>query len=266
MILLTGSDGFIGKRFLNYFKNDSNILNLEKNECFNFLSDFNNWENITLILHQGAITNTREVNKDLFSKYNFQYSIELFQKAIKHKIPIKYASSASVYGNNEKGFDPLNEYAISKLEIDKWVMDNLDKFELIQGFRYFNVYGPGEENKIIIGQASPVSTFLHQAKNEGQITLFEGSPNFYRDFIFVDDVINLVLDNDKSSGIFDLGTSSPRSFQSIGEIISEKIGVSINYINFPEDLLDRYQFNTCSEQIWGNYKFCSVEKYLNQIE
>ena len=100
MILLTGSDGFIGKRFLNYFKNDSNILNLEKNECFNFLSDFNNWENITLILHQGAITNTREVNKDLFSKYNFQYSVELFQKAIKHKIPIKYASSASVYGNN----------------------------------------------------------------------------------------------------------------------------------------------------------------------
>ena len=43
------------------------------------------------------------------------------------------------------------------------------------------------------------------------------------------------------------------------------MGVSINYISFPEDLLERYQFNTCSKQIWDNYRFCSVEKYLNQI-
>ena len=266
MILLTGSDGFIGKRFLNNLQKNNDVLKLEKNGCFDFLSNFNYWQDIKLILHQGAMTNTRETNKQLFNKYNFEFSIELFKKAIQYKIPIKYASSASVYGNNEKGFDPLNEYAISKLEIDNWVNDNLDKFELIQGFRYFNVYGQGEENKIITGQASPVSTFLYQAKNEEQITLFEGSHNFYRDFIFVDDVINLVLHNDKSSGIFDLGTSSPRSFQSIGEIISEKMGVSINYISFPEDLLERYQFNTCSKQIWDNYKFCTVEKYLNQIE
>ena len=134
MILLTGSDGFIGKRFLNNLEKNNNILRLEKNECFDFLSNFNNWEDIKLILHQGAVTNTRETNKQLLNKYNYEYSIELFKKAIQYKIPIKYASSASVYGNNEEGFDPLNEYAISKLEIDNWVSDNIDKFELIQGF------------------------------------------------------------------------------------------------------------------------------------
>ena len=76
------------------------------NLSFDFLSNFNYWQDIKLILHQGAMTNTRETNKQLFNKYNFEFSIELFKKAIQYKIPIKYASSASVYGNNEKGFDP----------------------------------------------------------------------------------------------------------------------------------------------------------------
>ena len=41
----------------------------------------------------------------------------------------------------------LNQYAISKLIIDYYVLDNLDRFESIQGFRYFNVYGTGEDHK-----------------------------------------------------------------------------------------------------------------------
>ena len=98
MILLTGSDGFIGKRFLNNLQKNNDVLKLEKNECFDFLSNFNYWQDIKLILHQGAMTNTREKNKQLFNKYNFEFSIELFKKAIQYKIPIKYASSASVYG------------------------------------------------------------------------------------------------------------------------------------------------------------------------
>ena len=44
-------------------------------------------------------------------------------------------------------FNPLNYYAISKLQIDYWVQDNIDEFSLIQGFRYFNVYGDGEGDK-----------------------------------------------------------------------------------------------------------------------
>ena len=40
-----------------------------------------------------------------------------------------------------------------KATVDYWVMDNMDRFEQIQGFRY-NVYGEGEEHKG--DQASPI--------------------------------------------------------------------------------------------------------------
>ena len=78
------------------------------------------------------------------------------------------------------------------------------------GFRYFNVYGDGEDDKG--DQASPVSKFTKQVKETGKIKLFTGSKNYYRDFICVDDIVNIVLDNNKRSGIFDLGTSPTSQF------------------------------------------------------
>ena len=50
---------------------------------------------------------------------------------------------------------------------------------LVQGFRYFNVYGPMEEHKG--NQMSPVSKFIQQAKDNGIIKIFEGSDKFSRD-------------------------------------------------------------------------------------
>ncbi|MFN4152219.1 MAG: cbb3-type cytochrome c oxidase subunit I, partial [Candidatus Sericytochromatia bacterium] len=47
-----------------------------------FLSNFTFWQDIKISLHQGAMTNTRETKKQLFNKYNFEFSIELFKKAI----------------------------------------------------------------------------------------------------------------------------------------------------------------------------------------
>ena len=99
--------------------------------------------------------------------FNVGFSCALLNKAIVYEFPIKYASSASVYGNQSvyqksKTYNPLNQYAISKLQIDYTVMDNIDQFTLVQGFRYFNVYGDGEEHKG--NQASPVSKFTKEIR------------------------------------------------------------------------------------------------------
>ena len=123
--------------------------------------------------------------------------------------------------------NPLNQYAISKLQIDYTVLDNIDKFPLIQGFRYFNVYGSGEENKG--DQASPVSKFTKQIKETGKLKLFEGSDKFFRDFICVDDLVNVVLNNENPSGIYDLGTSNPVSFQHVAECVARKYNGEIEY-------------------------------------
>jgi ADP-L-glycero-D-manno-heptose 6-epimerase len=213
-------------------------------------------------LHQGAISSTTEKDLQKLWHYNVAYSCALLNKALEYEIPIKYASSASVYGNTQGQINPLNQYAISKLQVDYTVLDNLDRFELVQGFRYFNVYGEGEENKG--DQASPVSKFTKQSRETGKIKLFDGSDKFLRDFICVDDIVDIVLNNDAGSGIYDIGTASPISFQEVAELVAKKEGSEIELIPFPDHLKGKYQTYTCADMKWlKNYKFKSMEEYLN---
>ena len=193
MIILTGSDGFIGSHFKDKLDKKNDLVCVEIDNARSFLNDFNQWEDVSTIYHQGAISNTREKNIQKLYEFNIDFSIQLFEKAIKYSIPIKYASSASVYGNTKNEINPLNNYSISKTLIDYWVLDNIDKFKHIQGFRYFNVYGKGEDDKIKNNQASPISTFINQVKKNGTLKLFKGSEDFYRDFIYVEDVASAIM-------------------------------------------------------------------------
>jgi ADP-L-glycero-D-manno-heptose 6-epimerase len=156
--------------------------------------------------------------------------------------------------------NPLNFYALSKVTVDYWVQDHINDFELIQGFRYFNVYGEGEDHKG--NQASPVQKFTEQIKEDGRLKLFEGSHNFKRDFICVDDIVDIVLDNNKPSGIYDLGTSNPTSFQEVAEIIATKYNGEIEYSPFPDHLQGKYQGYTKAKKEWGDYQFKTVRDYV----
>jgi ADP-L-glycero-D-manno-heptose 6-epimerase len=258
MIIITGSRGFIGKNFIKKLINEK-IIEIDTHNCWDFIKNFNQWEKVSMIIHQGAISSTTEKDVKKLYEHNVNYSIMLMEKAIKYSIPIKYASSASVYGN-EKKFNPLNQYALSKLQVDYWVEDHIDLFSHIQGFRYFNVYGQGEDAKG--DQASPVSKFIKQINETGRLKLFKGSENFFRDFIYVGDVVDIVLNNKNDSGIFDLGTSLPVSFQHVAECVSSKYGGSIEIIDFPNHLYNKYQFMTRAKEEWPSHKFISVKEYL----
>ena len=257
MIIITGHEGFIGKKFLEKLK-DKEIVTVEKRNSWHFRS-FTEWDKVELILHQGAISDTTCTNLKAINHFNVEFTQWLFEQAIKYQIPIKYASSASVYGNQQAIINPLNYYAISKVITDYWAQDHLDEFKLVQGFRYFNVYGEGEEHKE--DQASPVHKITKQVKDVGALKLFEGSDKFLRDFVCVDDVVDIVLNNDKPSGIYDLGTSNPTSFQEVGELVAEKYNGIIKYIPFPEHLKGKYQTYTCAKKEW-DYKFTTIKEYL----
>ena len=261
MIIVTGSKGFIGRNFLKAFEDTDDVIIPVDSDIIEWMVDgFKDWHKVDLVIHQGAISSTVEKDIDKIHYYNVHLTLKLFEKCIKYGIPVKYASSASVYGNLQGVFNPLNYYAISKLQIDYWVQDNIDEFSLIQGFRYFNVYGNGEGDKG--DQASPVSKFTKQVKETGKLKLFEGSDNFYRDFVCVDDIVHLVLNNRKRSGIYDLGTSNPVSFQHVAECVAKKYNGEIEYVRFPNHLKGKYQDYTRARGEWGDYIFTTVERYL----
>jgi ADP-L-glycero-D-manno-heptose 6-epimerase len=164
-----------------------------------------------------------------------------------------YASSASVYGTlehfQEDGpFQPQSPYAYSKYLFDRHVMKNPAKHITTTGFRYFNVYGhKGEEHKN--DMASPYTKFIKQAEENGAITLFENSDQFKRDFISVEDVVTVHcrLIHNTVSGVYNIGTGRPVSFQDVGEAIARKYQASITYIPMPETLRRQYQAFTCAD-------------------
>ena len=265
MIILTGSKGFIGQNFLKKL-NGKEVIEVEKDNCQDFCKNFTEWSKVKLIIHQGAISSTTCTDIELLINTNVAFTEWLFKQAIKYKIPVKYASSASVYGNMMTGIiNPLNYYAITKVITDYWVQDHMDEFELVQGFRYFNVYGQGEDHKG--DQASPVQKFTQQIKETGKLKLFKGSDKFKRDFICVDDVVDVVLYNNRPAGIYDLGTGNPTSFQEVAELIATKYNGEIEYVPFPDHLKGKYQSYTCAHMDWLKYnqlpyQFKTVEDYV----
>lgn len=199
------------------------------------------------VIHMGAISSTTETDVDKVLRQNLDFSIQLYNACKMYGVRMQYSSSASVYGFGKEfketsPVDPRTPYAWSKYLFERHVANHPSKYT-IQGFRYFNVYGPGEEHKGT--QASPFTQFKRQAETNGIITVFEGSENYRRDFIHVDDVIDahvkfMSLDN---SGVWNVGTGTTQSFLDV----ALKYGVPIRTIPMPETLKHSYQEYTCAD-------------------
>lgn len=258
MIFVTGYKGFIGKNLMKRLNPDECILIDEENYYYSS-TRVTDWSKVTKIYHLGAISSTTETDVAKIFTKNIHYTLKLFERAIEYNIPIVYASSASVYGNSfTYSINPLNYYAMSKATVDYWMQDNIDKFTNVIGLRFFNVYGEGEEHKG--SQASPIYQFTKQAKETGVIKVFEGSENFFRDFVWVEDCIDCML-TDMPSGIYDCGSSNYMSFYEVAQIIADKYNSDIQVIPFPDHLKEKYQKYTLSRNHFDK-KFMTVREYV----
>jgi len=161
-----------------------------------------------------------------------------------------YASSAATYGSLSSpqtvGKEhPENPYGYSKYAMDqiayRYARENPDM--TIVGLKFFNVYGPREYYKA--RTSSMVIQLGHQILDGKAPRLFEGSDQIFRDFIYIDDVVqaNIKACNPKQNGTYNVGTSSPRSFQDIADILQTELATDLGteYIVNP---YDGYQMHT----------------------
>jgi len=272
LIVVTGGAGFIGSnliRELNQIGLDrilvvedlsrAHLRNLDACRYLEvvghreFLDRFADFGPIDLVFHQGACTDTMVTDRALMMAANYEYSCRLLELAVEGDVRLIYASSAAVYGDGSHGFaesstglQPLNLYAHSKLLFDQEAGSALAQSDSrIVGLRYFNVYGPRESFKGRM--ASVIYQFHLQARDRQSIHLFEGSEGYRRDFIYVGDVITVLLHflrHPDLTGIYNVGTGTAVSFRTIAELASEFLGVEIEEIPFPESLRSRYQVLT----------------------
>ena len=203
MIIVTGGAGFIGSNIvkgLNDRGRDDilvvdNLTNMVKFKNIQGLKvmdymdkvDFSEalkagkfaHENVDVIFHEGACSDTMEYNGKYMMQNNFEYTKNLMHFAVDRKIQMIYASSASTYGSGTNGFreepaceEALNVYAFSKLFFDNYARRYFGKTNSqLVGLRYFNVYGPQENHKGKM--ASMVFQMYNQWLAEKKVKLFD---------------------------------------------------------------------------------------------
>lgn len=269
-LLITGGCGFIGSHLAEkltpkytqvividnlstgYRKNLEPFLNKYENLkfyygdlCnFDFLRKIFSNHNINHISHQAALGSVpRSVYDPLSShKNNVNAFLNLLICCREFKVEkFVYASSSSVYGDNETlpkieniVGNVLSPYAATK-KIDEIYGNVFWKCYGIKtiGLRYFNVFGPRQDPKG--AYAAVIPKFIDLMKNN-KSPMINGDGTFSRDFTFIDNVVEanflaLTTDNEESFGqVFNIGAGGNITINEMTNVLKEKL-------NFKGDII-----------------------------
>jgi ADP-L-glycero-D-manno-heptose 6-epimerase len=239
--LITGNQGFIGKNlagriislghtFVGLEKTDLGKEDWQKNILDIFTS--NKFDGI---YHVGACSDTLEQDVNYMMFLNYEVTRFISDVAKKFGIKIVYSSSAACYGTD--GSNPANLYAWSKYAGEQYIKAAGTGVSL----RYFNVFGPGEENK---GRMASVAYQSYKKyyvdKSVKEIELFPLRPQ--RDFIHVDDVVSAniwAMEKCEAGNVYDVGTTTPVDF----ETFMNEFGIPYTYTT-ADSIPHGYQFYT----------------------
>lgn len=254
-VLVTGSSGFLGSWFLDYFlrRNESEDiwgvdlkphpagLPMDVQDMEAWLDDFD--EDVDLALHFAAPVGGR-MKIDFDPMYNadaFRLDSVFFRWAVKHAKVAVYPSSSAVYPISLQGdHDPilLNEGYISPRNPNWGAPDELYGFTKLAGefmawkaaekhglnvlcVRPFSGYGPGQSMDY------PVPSILQRAINrDDPITVWGGTQT--RDFVYVTDVVRATMERLRAGvtgyETMNIATGIGVTFQTIAQLASQIVG------------------------------------------
>jgi ADP-L-glycero-D-manno-heptose 6-epimerase len=252
-----------------------------------------NKNNVEVIFHMGAISDTTEKNVDLILEQNYRLTMKLVEWCGRNRTRLIYASSAATYGDGSVGFEddptriglsklrPLNPYGWSKHLVDRTIaqireLGSNEDFTLppqCAGLKFFNVYGPNEYHKG--GMMSVVNQVYHQIQAKGVARLFKSDHPDYkdggqlRDFIYINDCLDVMMwlyDHPEVSGLFNVGTGQARSFADLARAVFAALlqPESLEFIDMPDILKGKYQYFT--QSINGGLEAAGYTRAFTSLE
>lgn len=265
-ILITGSKGFVGTYLTNRLKNNNQIVSYDLKDRKDVLDEevlSKHLKGVDIVIHLAAFVDGNESwrKPETYLINNGLGTYKVIKCAIKNKVKrIILFSSAAVYGN------PLTPYGASKKWTEAAIQSYSDQIETII-VRPFNIYGKGQNP--VYGYV--INNFTKGIKNKGEINIY-GSGNQTRDFIYIDDVINVVEKLIKikkvSNEPIDLGTGKETKINDlakiIGEILQKKYKVKYQKERM-EPLKSRANTTMLKEMGFRPEKFKKIKEGLNLL-
>ena len=238
LVIITGSDGFIGKKLVSKLKNRRQVKIICVGKNYGNLENKKIWEKLpkaNLLIHLANRTYSKNT-WNTPSKY-IERSLKLNMNAIEyckeHSAKLIFPSTV-VYGDikhnklSEKLLpSPGNPYTLSKFLAENIFYFYSKMFNLkIIILRIFNVYGPGQKKTFLIPKL-----FLSLKKK-----IFLNSIGYRRDFVYIDDVVSSFLKAIAVKNFFsiiNIGSGKPYSIKQLIEKILKitKQQLNIHYKN-----------------------------------
>lgn len=187
------------------------------------------------VVHLAAMAGVRPSieNPKYYTEVNLDGTVNLLDAAVEHGTKrFAFASSSSVYGNNDKVpfaeddrvDHPISPYAATKKagELICHTYWHIHKLPII-ALRFFTVFGPRQRPDLAI------SKFLKLVATEQEIPMF-GDGSTSRDYTFIDDIVMGILASvdhctpDVGFRVYNLGGSSPVSLKEMIATIGRVVG------------------------------------------
>jgi nucleoside-diphosphate-sugar epimerase len=255
-ILVTGGAGMIGSHLVDRLLSEDNkvvviddfsmgkTINLPVNKKLTVVKEDilgnveNYFDGVDIVFHLAALTRPREsmVHPVETNRVNVEGTLKVLLHSIKNQVKkFVFVSSASVYGFQEEfpldeGMkpNPASPYALTKMIGEELcrLYKNLSGMK-INCVRPFNVYGSRQNPK---GEyAAAIPSFINALKNEGQ-PFITGDGEQYRDFVYVEDVVDLLIavsESDMNGEIFNAGSGETTSINVLYKTICGILGKEV---------------------------------------
>jgi len=249
-IVITGSTGFLGRHLILQLKNkniDYVVFDKEKHDLFDEASLKSLVENADVVCHLAGVT--KESPEELLLT-NTLGTINLL-KAIKKFN--KRSSCKFIFASSRHVYPMRNVYAYSKKIAEEFI--ELQSSQKIKGIvlRFSNVYGPNCKPFL----NSIIATLVFQVSMGKEVTI-NGDGNQKRDYIFVADAVNALVDAikyipERKYEVFDICAGKLVSLNEIIKILEKIKGkkISVAYNNKIENENWNITFNNNAEEAFG---------------
>ena len=264
-LLVLGSEGFIGKKFIEFQKTLDfphknlfmvDIREIKKENYFKF--NASNYENLNKIIQKivpdeiynfsGSFSNVFEIDY----MNNVMVSKNIFDSLIQNKqtdCKVLINGSAAEYGfikahsspiKEDYPLNPVSFYGLSKvyqtfLAKTYFLRDNVNVFVT----RPFNIIGYGISNKLFIGRL--ISEIEQHIKSRKTITL--GNLDSERDYIDIDDLLKaykLIMERGTPGEVYNIGSGKSIKMLNLLRIFLEVFNIDFKDVELTKDFVRRF--------------------------